>query len=173
MDQDGMLRLLTRERRLIQAFTRAMVSDYHLAEDILQDVFVVALQRRDQFVEGTSFPAWVREIVRRVSLAQLRKAGRGAASLDDRTLDLLAPALQVPEESWEEERRALQSCVGSLPAESRRVLALRYVEEAPLERIAGDVGRSVDGIKGLLKRLRQKLAECVAGKLRLPGETPA
>ncbi len=176
MDQDRMLRMLARERRMIQAFTRAMVSDYHLAEDVLQEVFVVALRQREQFAEGTNFPAWIREIVKRVSWTQMRKAGRRTAALDARTLDLMAPALDLPADAWEAERRALQSCLAGLAPESRRVLALRYAEEAPLVRIAEDVGRSVDGVKGLLKRLRQKLADCVASKLRregMPGETPA
>lgn len=176
MDQDEMLRLLARERRMIQAFTRAVVPDYHLAEDVFQEVFVVALRRRDQFVKGTNFPAWIREVVRRVAWGHLRKFGRRMAPLDGQTLMLVAPELDRPVETWEEERLALQNCVQRLPPESRRVLALRYAEEAPLERIASETGRSVDGIKGLLKRLRQKLAECVAAQFRRserPEETPA
>jgi DNA-directed RNA polymerase specialized sigma24 family protein len=45
------------------------------------------------------------------------------------------------------------------------VLSLRYAEEQTLAQISAAVGRSVDGIKSLLKRLRKALADCVRAKL--------
>ena len=166
MNQDAVLQLLARERRAIQACIRARVADYHLAEDILQEVFVVALQRAEQFREGTHFRAWVREIALRTAWAHLRKAGRGPGALDPDTLEAVARVVEVPPEVWEAERAALQRCVAGLEAESRELLRLRYVEEAPLARIADRRRTTVDGIKGLLKRLRARLADCVAWRLK-------
>jgi len=166
LDQDQILRLLARETRMIQAFIRAMVCDFHLAEDILQEVFVVALQRRDQFVEGTNFSAWVREIARRVSLAKIRKSGKGDLALTTEVLDAIEDSFEVAPERWELERRALGACVEGLPEESRKILALRYIQEAPITQIASLVRRSTDGVKGVLKRLRQRLADCVSARLK-------
>lgn len=151
---------------MIQVFIRSMVSDFHLAEDILQEVFVVALQKRDQFVAGTNFCAWVREIARRVSFAKIRKSGRGDLLLSTEVLDAMEETLDVDPERWELERRALGACVEGLPEESRRILALRYIEGAPITEIASAVRRSTDGVKGLLKRLRERLADCVSGRLK-------
>lgn len=169
MDQDQAARLLARENRMIQASIRAMVSDPHLAEDILQEVFVVVLQKRDQFAEGTNFSAWVREIARRVSYAQLRKAGKEPLPLTPETLDALESAFDVGPKRWEEERRALGACVEGLNEEGREILRLRYVELSSLARIASAVGRTTDGVKGVLKRLRQRLSECIEARLRNPG----
>lgn len=166
LDQEQAVRFLARERRMIQAYIRAMVPDFHLAEDILQEVFVVVLNRRDQFAPGTNFCAWVREIARRVALAHLRKTGRHALVLDPETLDVMEDVLDVDPVRWEEERTALRVCVERLPAESQKILTLRYVDERPLTGIAEAVGRSIDGVKGLLKRIRQKLGECVGERLR-------
>lgn len=151
---------------MIQAFIRAMVCDYHLAEDILQEVFVVALKKRDQFVEGTNFSAWVREIARRISFAKMRKSGRGDLALTTEVLDTIEGSFDVDPERWELERRALGACVQGLPEESRRILALRYIEDAPITQIAFAVKRSTDGVKGVLKRLRQRLADCVNARLK-------
>lgn len=166
MERDQILRSLTQERRMLQAAIRAMVADAYLAEDVLQEVFVVVMQQHEQFTAGTNFGAWAREIARRVTLAQLRKAGRYPAVLDPETLDLLEGSFDTPRETWENERSALNECVAALPEESRKVLNLRYVTNAPLAEIAAAVGRSGDGIKALLKRLRQALAECVTTRLR-------
>jgi RNA polymerase sigma-70 factor (ECF subfamily) len=169
LDQDQTLRLLARETRMIQAFIRAMVCDFHLAEDILQEVFVVALQKRDQFVVGTNFGAWVREIARRVSFAKIRKSGKGDLTLTPEVLDAIEDSFDVDPDRWELERRALGACVGGLPEESRRILTLRYVEDTPITQIASAVKRSTDGVKGLLKRLRQRLADCVSARLKESG----
>ena len=165
MEQERILQELARERRTIQAAIRALVTDYHLAEDILQEVFVVALREHARFEAGTNFRAWVREIARRTAWAHLRRAGRGAA-LDPATLDSIAMAVEVPPEAWESEREALHACVEGLPRESRELLRRRYAEEEPLTRIAGGLGNTLDGIKSALKRLRQQLAACVAGRLK-------
>ena len=169
MDQNQTLRLLARETRMIQAFIRAMVSDFHLAEDILQEVFVVALQKREHFVEGTNFGAWIREIARRVTFAKIRKSGRGDLTLTTEVLDTIEDTFDVESERWELERRALGACVEGLPEESRRILALRYIEAAPISHIASVVRRSTDGVKGVLKRLRQRLADCVSARLKASG----
>jgi len=164
VEHDALVRLLTRERLMLQAFIRSMVSNHHIAEDVLQEVFVIALEKCAQFQEGSNFGAWAREITRRVAQAQLRKAGRHPM-LDQETLDSLEGSFDTGAEQWAEERVALRDCVGRLPAESRRVLALRYSESVPLEEIGTLVSRSTDGVKALLKRLRHSLAECVNAKL--------
>ena len=151
---------------MLQAYVRSMVCDAHLAEDILQEIFVAAMNSREQFVEGTLFRAWVREIARRVTLSQLRKEGRNPSALDPATLDQIEKTFDAPLEQWEEERRALAACVERLAPESRRALELRYVSDLPLLAIGTQMGRSEDGIKALLKRLRQSLAECVGSQMR-------
>ena len=166
MEHDQILRELTQQRRMLYAFIRAMVSDTHLCEDILQEVFVVAVSKHNEFTSGTNFGAWLREITRRVALAQLRKSGRGPSALDPETIDKMEASIDVSKSDWEEERRALGECLKQLPVESRRVLDLRYVADVSLAEIGDTVGRSPDGIKALLKRLRQTLAECVSSRLR-------
>jgi RNA polymerase sigma-70 factor (ECF subfamily) len=137
-----------------------------LSEDILQEVFVVVVSNRNEYTPGTNFSAWLREIARRVTLAQLRKFGRRTPSLDPATLDTFEASMDISSHEWEDERRALSECLKQLPEESRRVLDLRYVSEISLPQIGEAVGRSSDGIKALLKRLRQTLAECVGARLR-------
>jgi RNA polymerase sigma-70 factor (ECF subfamily) len=166
VEQERVLQELARERRTIQATIRALISDYHSAEDVLQEVFVVALREHARFEAGTNFKAWVREIARRTAWAQLRRSGRSAGALDPGTLDAIATAADLPAQAWESEREALQACVEGLPRESRDLLRRRYTEEEPLTRIASGLGSTLDGIKSALKRLRLRLAACVAGRLK-------
>ena len=61
----------------------AIVGDPGSAEDLVQDAAVVAMERLDEFTPGTSFGAWMSQIVRYTALNHRRKTARRArAPLD-------------------------------------------------------------------------------------------
>ncbi len=60
---------------------------------------------------------------------------------------------------------ALRTCLAKLKPEHRNVLAQRYAKRIPLTQIAENNNRSVDGVKGLLKRLRKSLGKCIDGQI--------
>lgn len=167
VDDEALLRMVTGERRMLQAYIRAIIRDTHLCEDVLQDVVVVAIKQREQFTDGTDLGAWLRAIARRTALAAIRKAGQQATLLAPGTLDALDTSFSEQRtEIWEEEREALRECLKQLPEVSHRLLSFKYAKDLPIERIAAETARTVDAVKSTLKRLRVALAECVNGRLR-------
>ncbi len=65
-----------------------IIGDRTHAHDIVQEAFVIALEKSSQFVVGSSYVAWLSEIVRRSSLNYARKVrGRKTTAADP---DLLA-----------------------------------------------------------------------------------
>ena len=54
----------------------AMLGDRTAADDIVQEATVIAFRRISEFRSGSSFSAWVTEIVRRCALNYRRKAKR-------------------------------------------------------------------------------------------------
>jgi RNA polymerase sigma-70 factor (ECF subfamily) len=171
--EDELLRLLIAEQRRLQVYVRSLVGDSHLVEDVLQETAVVVMKRRDTFTPGTSFSAWVREIARRLTLAELRQRGRSEPCISPESAELVV-AECGSEETWDEERQAMRTCLDRLPEDSRRALMLRYVDDCSSPQIAEQLGRSIDGAKSLLKRLRVVVAECIAHQLGRTGkEQPA
>ncbi len=167
VSDEALIRMVTGERRMLQAYIRAIIRDTHLCEDVLQDVVVVAIKQREQFANGTDLGAWLRAIARRTALAALRKAGQQAVPLAPETLDALDRSFCAQQrEIWEEEREALRECLKELPEASHRLISYKYGDEFSLERIASEMARSVDAIKSTLKRLRAALAECVSARIR-------
>lgn len=167
VSDEALLRMVTGERRMLQAYIRAIIRDTHLCEDVLQDVVVVAIKQREQFIEGTDLGAWLRAIARRTALAALRKAGQQGVLLAPETLDALDRSFSSHRaEKWEEEREALRECLKQLPDASRQLISYKYGDEFSLERIAAETSRTIDAIKSTLKRLRVALAECVGARLR-------
>lgn len=57
-----------------------IVGDRALAEDIVQEAAIIGLEKFSQFQDGTSFPAWMGQIVRHVARNSMRKETRRRTS---------------------------------------------------------------------------------------------
>lgn len=163
-NQDDIARLLISDQPRLRLHVRTLVGDPHLGEDILQEVAVVVLRSWRSFTPGTSFRAWVNEIARRIALAECRRRGRRPLPLLAERVEEIVAAAQE-EDAWDREREALRHCLQQVPDVGRKALALRYGEELSSEEIARSLGRSIDGVKGLLKRVRAQVAECIDHRL--------
>jgi RNA polymerase sigma-70 factor (ECF subfamily) len=132
-----------------------------LAEDIVKDTFVTAMERLRTFRwEGRGIYGWLRQIAIRKVIDWHRRAQR-----TDRILDrfaeeqpLCADDVPLADEAIikAEERRQnlsrLEEALGRLPPRYRQVLELRLVEEVPREECAGHLGVTVGNLDVLLHR---------------------
>jgi RNA polymerase sigma-70 factor (ECF subfamily) len=84
-------RLFQEQWRVLWCAAVAVVGDRALAQDVVQQAAVVALERLDRFEVGTSFTAWMVQIVRNIALNEARKRGRRRTGpADHATLDAAA-----------------------------------------------------------------------------------
>lgn len=156
-------------RRMIQAYSNAIVRDFHLAEDIYQNVAIIVAQSGDDLPPEDELVPWIREITRRKSLEALRKHKRMPLTLSEDTLTLVAEKFSDEEEEeldrqYEElQRKLIQRCVQKLKGMARKVVDMRYGGEETLscERIAARLGRSIKAIYNIIGRARLSLAQCV------------
>ncbi len=158
--------ILTQNRGWLKAYVLTMTGDPGAAEDLVQDVFMVAFRKRNEFERGTNFGGWLREIARRVCLDHGKKKSRrlnlnqvakkrlqeAASALRERQLD---PALQ------EEKRSRLVKCLSKLNHNLQHILSLRYGEGKSLNHIATLTARSVTAVGVSLFRARTTLADCI------------
>jgi RNA polymerase sigma factor (sigma-70 family) len=67
-------------------------------------------------------------------------------------------------------RAALLACLEHLPAQSRRLILLRYGDAtASAEELAAQFGRSVQSIYSQVKRIKATLRACVERRLAVEG----
>ena len=69
--------------RMLWLVAVGIVQDAALAEDVVQDAGIVALEKLDQFQPGTNLTAWIAQIVRHLAMNQLRKERRRRSALAD------------------------------------------------------------------------------------------
>ena len=102
MDEDGFVAEFTASFRLFWLIAVGIVGDSAVAEDVVQEAAIVALGKLDQYQPGTSFNAWLGQIIRYVALNEQRKQRRRTAvSLDPATMDQSMPDTSAAPEEGE------------------------------------------------------------------------
>jgi RNA polymerase sigma-70 factor (ECF subfamily) len=148
------------------------------AEDVMQDAFLKAYQKIDQFQGNSKFSTWLVRIAVNESLMRLRKRRTGkTVSIDEDIVTEegsvprdLADWARNPEQNYNQAELAeiLRKTIQGLPEGFRIVFVLRDVEGLSTEETAETLGLSVPAVKSRLLRgrlqLRERLSRYFHGK---------
>ena len=164
-------------RYLAQVYSYAYyeLGDHHDAEDATERTFLLALGNLGRFEErarpadgqgASTFRVWLFRIARNVVANQRRLRRRRpeapfeAAAVVRDPLDVEQGALDRSEvaDAW--------AAVGRLPADRRRAIVLRFVDEMSTAEIAGVLGRSEGAVRVLLHRALRTVARDLGGSRR-------
>jgi len=143
------------------------LGDHHDAEDATERTFLAALAALPRFEErarpadgegASTFRVWLFRIARNV-VANTRRARRrhptaplDAAAVVPDPLDIEGRA------AAREDVAAAWAAVGRLPADRRRAIVLRFVDEMSTAEIAGVLGRSENAVRVLIHRALRSVA---------------
>jgi len=154
--------LLSAHSREVHGLLMAITRNQALAEELTQEVFLVALKK--QVRPGPGMRLWLREVARRLALNELRR--KRPEPLDLAVAQLAGDSPEAASRaSFEEELAALRKCLAELPDPDRQLLAGRYERQEPLEIAAANLSQTVGYLKQRLFRLRKRLADCVRRRL--------
>ncbi|MFC1677869.1 RNA polymerase sigma factor [Planctomycetota bacterium] len=144
---------------------QALIGDRHLAEDAIQQGFLVAFCRLDQLREPAAFPGWFRQIVRtqalRIAHKNSKKKERSVEYQDNR----LSPAEKL---ELEELRQIVRQALSELPKSSRETAELFYLDEQNCTEVADTLNIPKGTVKRRLYDTRQKLRDMLLGYIEEP-----
>jgi len=139
------------------------------AEDVVQDAFLKAYEKLDQFQGNAKFYTWLVRIAVNESLMRLRKRRRGKMVSIDEDIETeegsvprdLADWAPDPERNYSQSELAeiLRKTIQGLPQGFRIVFVLRDVEGLSTEETAETLGLSIPAVKSRLLRARLQLRE--------------
>ena len=143
----------------IYAFVVRRVHDRAAAEDITADVFHKALAALNGFqFRGVPFAAWLVRIAANAIADRSRRATREVSVAG------APPELSVEPEADASDRHAdLFRFVNELPADQRRVIVERFVEQRSIREIAGRLNRTEGAVKQLQFRALENLRTRMEG----------
>jgi len=142
----------------VYAYIARRVRGRSEVEDLTSEVFHQALRNLARFEwRGVPFAAWLYRIAGNAVVDRSQRVGREVPisadtdeiGIEDRNLAEI------------DERARLADCVDALPADQRRVVAMRFMEEKRIREVAGQLGRSEGAVKQLQFRALENLRECM------------
>jgi RNA polymerase sigma-70 factor (ECF subfamily) len=156
--------LVNAHSREVYSLLLAVTGNPATAEELTQDVFLVALRKGMR--PGPGMRLWLREVARRLAMNELRRKR-------PESVDLAAsepagpggPGGPAERASFDEELAALRRCLESLAGDDRQLLAARYERGESVEALAAALAQSMGYLKQRLFRLRKRLADCVRKRL--------
>jgi RNA polymerase sigma-70 factor, ECF subfamily len=151
--------LYDRHFERVYAFVVRRVSNRAAAEDVTAEVFHRALAGlREYEWRGAPFSAWLFKIAAN-AIVDRAKRSRREASIDDAKHE---PSVEAGTDALD--RRAdLFRFVNELPADQRRVIVERFVEERSIREIAGRLNRTEGAVKQLQFRALENLRTRMEG----------
>ena len=144
-DRDAFDNLLTLFRGPLYSYLARTTRDAHLAEDLLQDVFLRLVDNLDRYEESGRFEAWifriaanrVRDWARRQGHAE-RVGGVVAGDDPDETQAVDRPVELPPDARMlqDEAVRRLETCLAALDGQDREIILLRHYSDLSFREIA-------------------------------------
>jgi RNA polymerase sigma-70 factor (ECF subfamily) len=159
-DRGALNQLLSDLQDGLYGYLVRLVGDKHLAEDILQEVFVLIWRKLFWLRDSAVFRPWAYRIASREAFRRLRKHRFQVKMLGHETSLAELPAREVPPlpHGWAEALPGLLACLS--PA-SRAVLILHYLQGMTLNEVADVLEVSPGTVKSRLAyglaALREKI----------------
>lgn len=158
-----------RERRFIELYqqqfdfvwrsVRMLRVPADVIDDVVQDVFLVAHRRLEDYEARASVRTWLFAIARRVASAQRRGLRRRVRLLEQvSTVEHESSATPYDLSARSETQRALLAALEQLPEEQRLVFALAELEEMSAPEIASALGVKLNTVYSRLRIARHALA---------------
>ncbi len=160
--------LIREHHRPLTVYARALAEDGDAARDIVQEAFLTAYRKLDEFDLSQDFGAWMRGIVRFKWREWMRRQNRRAA-----ITQRCAEAMDGTMDRWSAFQRdrqnggvfeALENCITLLPAKLGDAVKHFYIDGRSSAEAAEELGASEASIRKRLERARQQLKDCLERK---------
>ncbi len=157
--------ILLAERLPLTAFIASVTRDFHLAEDVFQEVCVKAVGRAAEFETEAHVVNWARLAGKNRAIDVLRTRDGRYVGLSDEMLEVLAQEWPPPSHA-DAMQESLGRCLEQITPNNRELLRLRYFERRNCADVAALMGRKIETLYQALARLHKTLGDCVRARLQ-------
>jgi RNA polymerase sigma-70 factor (ECF subfamily) len=165
-------------------FALIKVPDNGLAQDLVQETFLSALQAKEQFRGESSEKTWLMAILKNKIIDHFRKTKKDVITIsieEEKTGDSdphhiffnekghwrkeMAPKAWISEISSRQERidfySILRACMGKLTEMGRKIFNLKYLEEKESTEICKDLSITTSNYWVIIHRAKLQLRSCL------------
>ena len=163
-DETAFADLVRKHQKPVHTLAWRKIGDFHIAEEITQDVFLKVYQRLHTLKEPHLFSGWLYVITTNLCATWLRKKRIQTEPLEDTETTMLqedAYSQHISNERTQKvvevQREVVKKLLAKLKESERTVMTLHYLGEMTVEEISKFLGVSAGTIKSRLQRARNRL----------------
>ena len=159
-DRTAMGELFDRYRGMVLSLATRRTGNVHEAEELVQDVFVQAMQKIGQLRVPEAFGGWLRQILHRMAINRATRT-RSAVACDPETLAATCiddDASPVAVAETREDAVAVHGGLGRLGEIDQQTLSAFYLRGQSLVQMAAEFDAPLGTIKRRLHTARKRLA---------------
>ncbi len=163
-DQSAFSTLVRRYQKSVHALVWRKIGDFHIAEEITQDIFLRVYKKLQTLKNPNRFAGWLYVIAARRCFAWCKKKRIPMTSLDAMSAEELEELAYVQyrvdqqdEDVNEQQREVVKRLLQKLPESERTVVTLHYLGDMTCEDISQFLGVSPNTVKSRLHRARKRL----------------
>ncbi len=165
-DEGAFTALVNKYQKSVHALVWRKIGDFHIAEEITQDVFLKVYKRLSTLKRRDHFPGWLYVIATRHCIAWLRKKQLPTKSLDAMSTTELEEICYAQYQAdrdeaaaIEHQREIVKRLLQKLPESEHTVVTLYYLAEMTGEEISVFLGVSPSTVRSRLHRARERLGK--------------
>ena len=162
--------LVREQYAMVLSFCTMLLGGRSEAEDLAQEVFLVACRRSDDFDASRPAGPWLRGIARNLARNAARRR-HPVSYLSGSALDWVESVYRRiearPGQAWADRLDALVECLAALVERDRSFISLHYFQGQSYQEISTRLETSVENVRKRLYRVRRRLADCVLRRLEV------
>lgn len=173
VQSDIVVKVLMQQRAELIGYAWLVVGDPDVAEDVLQDVAVLAIRKCEEINDAEHLIGWLYNAIRLRGLKVCRQQRKVKQFLSVEVLELLEHTRsELPDRTESDQMSALRECINRLGSTTRKIIELRYGQNLKPNQIAEKSGKKIQTIYKTITRAHGALRDCVRERLGLKGDTP-
>ncbi len=163
-DETAFAELVKKYQKQVHVLAWRKIGDFHIAEDITQDVFLKVYQRLHTLKDLNQFSGWLYVITTNLCntwLSKNRIHYQVSEDIETTLIERDVYSRHITEErvktTVEAQREVVKRLLAKLKESERTVMTLHYLAEMTVEEISKFLGVSAGTIKSRLQRARNRL----------------
>lgn len=167
-DSNAFAELYAMTYNKVYNYARHYLRDDFLAQDALQEIYILALKNLNQLNDPTVFIAWLNRIAFHVCYDMCQKRQKGNEQFSDpEILEIIEDAYpdSNPDTRYQkkDEKARVNEALEQLPLHERQVLIMRFYNNMKLEEIADAMDISRSSVKRYIASGEEKLKKILKG----------
>ena len=160
--------LIEAHEKELYRYVQFLGADSLKAEDVVQETFVAAYFHKSppDLEDVSRRTAWLRAIAKNTFFKHCRK-NKQDLKLKDEQINSIDNywAKSTQNDLMFHRKEALNHCLKELPEKQTEALSMRYRKRMSRGDMAEEMNMSENGVKSLLQRVRQALAQCIKKRI--------